>query len=441
MSSVYESLLISALLDPMGPNSACAEALSNSVPHMLLEVLSRKAQYQVQLLDATMKFLTTPRSEDDHRRLREHLSECHCSPRNKAIPGLHNRSSPPTRDQALTFLDIIMQMLCCHTILPTVRRTTVTLPPSNAKKGWPRDERDLNPFGLSPTALCDTLLQWTSNPQHGSSVFCVIGALSLAFPEFNVHVFATPRVFHLATSHLEYALTHPAPKQISLQYLHFISQITACVDGLFVTVSHSTPDLIHHLLTSPHLGIVTRMLAIARGMQSILPTTRANLQQRSDMARTVLWFQTVCETFGESFVLTGAPEPSIPLSVLGELAMFELAWKSMVLTRSLRCAVGRTNSDCEPPTPRASHLCKGCGVVRYCGRPHQRLAWKSAVSPHRALCQIVQALRSGIHMEDDDRWKELLDTNNVGEFLRLCGLHKPPASLAKAIVSVSERPI
>ncbi|KAJ6566438.1 hypothetical protein B0H19DRAFT_710532 [Mycena capillaripes] len=342
-----------------------------------------------------MKFMATQRSNDDHARLRVHLFSCRCSLHNHEVRQLH-RPAPPAVTVEDKFETVLFYL--CRVLATAMALFNRKL--HDANRRWPISIDDLNPFSAPPRQLCDTILKWAADPSSGYAAFTLIGALAVVWPSVERHVFSTPAIFTLATAHLEYTLNNiPTHNANDLWIARFSSPVFACAGNLFHTLARNRPYVADAILRS---GIQSRMHAIALRMQPLLDP-----KGEGDMADSCAWFAVVCARAGGTFVARGSR--AAPVSN-AERGYFYNAWEVMVTMRSSKC----TRAGCASETaPQDSRVCSQCGVARYCGREHQRDAWKSETRPHKWVCEAIQMLRRAIHMEDPVAWTRLIhDTDS-----------------------------
>ncbi|KAJ7122984.1 hypothetical protein C8R44DRAFT_876174 [Mycena epipterygia] len=91
-----------------------------------------------------------------------------------------------------------------------------------------------------------------------------------------------------------------------------------------------------------------------------------------------------------------------------------------------RCGVAGCTASLQT-TSAKSHFqrCAGCGIVGWCSKDHQRLAWKDARSPHRDICKVIARFvaAAGGDLEDDAKFTHgaakmpLDDLRTISEWL------------------------
>ncbi|KAK7036268.1 hypothetical protein R3P38DRAFT_2518318, partial [Favolaschia claudopus] len=415
-----EEILASSLLDPMNPASLCGVGIFGALSQVI--VLGKTVPYQVAFLQAAMKYMTKPRSATEHELLRNRLCHCHCDFGLEHVQNIHG-FSPPTVTK-LDLLDLAIHLMC-KSITSAIEQYDPTL--EDARKRWPRSrEQDTNPFNLTPSALCDALLQWTLQPQYGSGAFSLIGSIAMFSPRFHIHVLATPRVFQLATAQLLYTVRN-FPTNPEQWNVRFDSRVLACASDLFSRFTHHQTN-IARLILSDEFGIRADMLVVARDMQALLPAE----DSRASMASAVEWFRTVrFLDGGKRFT----PRGGRGTLQAGPQGYFHVAFKVIATLRSSKCAM----NGCDGRGATAhSRLCSGCQVARYCCNEHQNQSWRGTRHPHKPLCDAIQALRQAIGMGDENGWKALIHATGRApeKFIEICHGKGVPPMLGKAILEV-----
>lgn len=228
----------------------------------------------------------------------------------------------------------------------------------DAPKRWPRAVNDVNPFGMPLPQLCDALLAWAEHPSSGYGTFALIGAMTLMWQPFETQVLATPRVFQLATAHLQYALDHVPTHNINdLWAARFSARVYAIASNLLQTLARTdTARVVDWILTRGR--IANEMGAIAQCMQAYLPPIASSA---GDVRLASDWFAAVCARQGRVFVPHGAPEPASSSNIAR--GYLPSAWALILTMRSSKC----TSAGCRSETaPQESRVCAACGVARYC---------------------------------------------------------------------------
>ncbi|KAJ6453755.1 hypothetical protein C8R45DRAFT_1082971 [Mycena sanguinolenta] len=419
-----QPILALTLNNPQDPGAFCINALYSAIVQVVL--CGPGLPYQVQFLDAAMKFMATPRSIADHLILKARLFSCRCMTSIPEIRELH--SSPPSCITLEDLFQLALFQLCTALALCVdLFRTHPTA--HDVSKRWPNAPGNINPFGMPMKQLCQALLNWAENPSSCYGVFTLIGAtVALSLP-FEIEVLKTPRVFQLATQQLQYALDNIPTHDIGhLWAPRFSARIYACAGNFFQSLARNRANIVEWILI--HGGIQREMYAIARRMPPYLDP-KAMDEER--VWNSCAWFTAVCKQHGEAFVPCGSPHPS---SSIAERGFLTAAWGLMVSYRSMKCAFG--GCCYSEQGPRDSRACSKCGVARYCSSEHQRQSWKSSNLPHRSLCAAILALRSAIHMEDNETWTRLIHDTESGRasyaFLNLCGQHNVNPELGRAIL-------
>ncbi|KAJ7081193.1 hypothetical protein B0H15DRAFT_472719 [Mycena belliarum] len=363
-----------------------------------------------------MKFVATPRSSADHAQLRQRLFTCRCDCR---LPHIHRLHCPPP--PGLTAQDIFEWTLftLCQTLRVLIDRFNAKL--YDRKRRWPSSLEDVFPCGQS--SLLDSLMAWAADGASGFAVFSLIASVASTPTNFKQDVFRTPRVFALATAHLEAALDRYPTEHVSARVLpRFQATLSSCVADFFSTFGIGNPPAAKIMLHS----ILERQYAIALRMQAYLEPGREGM---TGLCRA--WFDLVCSRMGATFVPRGVAPP-LPDYSRGMLAT---VWGAIVGMRSAKC----TYAGCQLfARPTSSKVCARCGVARYCSPEHQASAWKAEEFPHRRVCKLLETLRAAIHMEDSKEWNSLIYDPEAGrssrEFLGRCHENNVNPALGKDIM-------
>ncbi|KAJ7633575.1 hypothetical protein DFH06DRAFT_1139914 [Mycena polygramma] len=405
----------------MHPAALCMQGLFSAVV-LLTGCGMGGMPYQLEYLRAAMTFMATLRSETERAQLYQHLSSCRCYAHHPGVYALH--SPPPPAVKIKDLFELVLFHVCkALAISIEVFRPAA----HDAAKRWPVGMKDLDPFNAQPRALCDALMQWAAHSTGGSAVFILIGAVAKIWKPFEDQVLATPRVFALATEHLEDALAnYPTHDVGDLWQSRFGARVFACAGSLCQGLAGGRPQTADIILRRP--GILARMHTIAKCMQAHL-----NPRAKGDEADCCAWFTVVCARVNGRFVARGVPPPPISTARNGYL---HNAWGVIITMRSSKCT---RVVIC--PRDTESRVCGKCGVARYCSPEHQREAWDYAPQPHRAFCKAIQRLREAIHMEDPVAWTRLIHDTESGRsphaFNAVCDRYNVSPDLCKAILSAA----
>ncbi|KAJ7340003.1 hypothetical protein DFH08DRAFT_1013660, partial [Mycena albidolilacea] len=406
-------------VDPMGPHALCAHGLYGAV----VQVVScgPGLPYQVQFLKSAMKFVATSRSATQHAQLRNRLFSCRCNLHDPEIHQLH-RPLPPGVTLADTF-ELMLFYLCKA---PAMSIEVFQPKAYDAPKRWPRAVNDVNPFGMPLPQLCDALLAWAVHQSSGYGTFALIGAMTLLWQPFETQVLATPRVFQLATAHLQYALDHVPTNNINdLWAARFSARVYAIASNLIQTLARTD---------SLHASIANEMGAIAQCMQAYLPPMASSA---GDVRLASDWFAAVCARQGRAFVPRGAPEPA-PSSNIAR-GYLPSAWALTLTMRSSKC----TSAGCRSETaPQESRVCAACGVARYCSTESFEvlieISFISSISERPGKRKSVRTSR-----DDNVAWTRLIhDTESgraVGHFVALCAQYQVDPALGHAFLVATGR--
>ncbi|KAJ7191015.1 hypothetical protein GGX14DRAFT_601574 [Mycena pura] len=419
----HQAVLALTLNNPFDEHAICNTALYHCA--MQIGTCGLGLPYQVEYLRAAMAFVATPRTAADRARLREHLFACRC---HDYLEPLH-----PTLPPALTADDIFD--LTLFGLSKTLANAIAGYDPKHPDRRirWPTPPEYAHittTGGAAPAALCDALLAWAADGRTGSGAFALLTGIASASPPFGRHLLSTPRVFDLATTHLERVIARIPTRDAAVLWLpRFTMPVTVCAHLLFAAVTERNPAFTEVLLRG--YGLLERQHAVARAMQAhLVPGAQGA------MGSAAAWFAAVCAYAGTRFAPRAQSTPTEQYDV-GEGPLV-CAWGAIVALRCLRCAHPNCRTSRADARVRAA-LCAGCGVARYCGPAHQREAWNATEYSHKAVCHVVKRLRRALHMhEDGAAWAKLIHNTDAGrspdEFIGLCRRHGVDAALGKDIL-------
>ncbi|KAJ7698331.1 hypothetical protein B0H17DRAFT_1129858 [Mycena rosella] len=391
ISHHLEAFAALTLTEPFDPHAGCIRALYSAVSQILLS--GHGTPYQVSFLKAAMKFMAAPRSESDHAQLRHRFFTCHCDRTNPQMVYLHDAMPP-----ALTVHDLweATLFLMCSALQNLIAAFKHNRTAHDVHQRWPAADADFHGSG-SARGLWDALIHWPADGCTSTSAFSLIAGIARAWPEFAMCALGTPRLFALATTHLESALARiPTHDTDVLWAPRFSIALYACVAELFPTFA----------LDRVLRGILPRMLAVAERMQShVFPGGDR------DMQASIAWFERMCSRYGRTFV----PQGNQPAPYDSRPALLTTAWGALFGMRNSKC----TAPNCRvAETQRTGHVCSKCLVARYCTVDHQRAAWRSQQYPHKAVCAAIGRLRTALAMENDQIWTELVHNMEAGRSSR-----------------------
>ncbi|KAJ7744772.1 hypothetical protein DFH07DRAFT_776972 [Mycena maculata] len=413
-----QPILTETLLDPFSSPVTCIYGLHSGI--VQIYTCGADLPYQVSFLQAAMKFMSTPRTDAERLQLRTHLFQCHCDARNTALVQLHHPLPP-----GVTASDIYE--LTLFYICKMLQKLIVGFDAKgkDVKKRWPTRYEDICPLRSSVPVYCDALVGWGADGVHGSACFTLLGAAAWVWPELRTYVLATPRIFALATTHLEQALTRIPTQNASVLYSpRFSTAVFACAADFFHVLAGTGPLATDTMLAPP--GIMPRMYQVALRMQAHLA------MGPGDAAVACEWFNAVCRQNGSAFVPGGAAPPP-PKDM--EHGYMEHVWGLLVQIRNTKCSIPGCTS---ATASQVSRVCGACGTARYCSKAHQHAAWNARPHPHKALCARIQDLRRALHMEDAQAWTRLIHDTEAErcslQFRRLCTLHDVKPMFGRAIL-------
>ncbi|KAJ7275860.1 hypothetical protein C8J57DRAFT_1311864 [Mycena rebaudengoi] len=378
-------LLSRSLSDPNDPAACCLAAIS-----LALDILVGGGGIdpadQGLILRGIMKFLTRPQSEAEHALLRKHLLTCSCDLTDRTARSLHNQS---TDTSAQTF-DRAIHQFSSHLVLALGRRNAGQF--QSRKKNlrppdqpWPLDPADLYSSADGCRGMLHSLLRWCASTAEGYSIFMLVGELAKFYDPFAREVFRHPYTFALATRHLQTA-------------------VDIYDAGTFFI---SLPEYLGRSLMGYKVLIAGCSFTDSPKTMATLSRIRGPINKLASRMYPVLNRATQPEDFRLFTMLRGIGAP-----VAREIPDIQAGRQYEVVLDSMNALRGRNfcmHVTCMDITTTQTTLCTRCGTIRYCNATCQRAAWRTGSVPHKALCDLVNRLRTQLELKDPDEWRKWVD--------------------------------
>ncbi|KAJ6528737.1 hypothetical protein DFH09DRAFT_1327556 [Mycena vulgaris] len=353
------------------------------------------------ILRAALRFLSAPRSDEEHAALREHLLTCNCKPGIRAQHKHVYRPLPEVLESAIFHICSMVSDYFMRIGAGKFRKVKSNTSPE--AQPWPSCISDVIPASGGEGDDLAGLVQWAAHVPEGHSIFALVSALARYWEPFAMRLFQAPEVFLLATQHLQRALdSYDACVPPGAQMMAFIAPVIACVQGLFGALS----EVDMRCTISMIAPVYEQMYAIAVAMEPILLRMRAHMSM-DDCRR---WFhlvrtiRSVITPNGSWIRRPGGPPPMEPHTHYGA------AFHRMVEIRNRNQCL---HVACTSKIQERSSVCSRCGIVRYCSRECLEAAWLAPRIAHKTLCKQITALRAAMLLRDDKVWANVVRDSQV----------------------------
>ncbi|KAJ7150872.1 hypothetical protein C8R43DRAFT_1005466 [Mycena crocata] len=368
-------LLISTLQDPMSPDGYCAHELSFVISAWALHG-PITASNRLVLLRSVAKFLTVPRSQQERMAIKTRLLACGCGdekdPDDQSIATLGEAHLSYYFEKALVHMGDVMYTALNS--LSTGKFRTGKFRKEKEKRRreaqpWPLSVDDLFPAGEGPEGALRALMGWAELGPGGYGPFIAIAGFTTFWEPFGREVFRNPTIFASAARKLKLGCKAYTISQNSFDPF-FVWSVFACAERF-----------LHSLRCFPPVEAMTALMPVYNELFFVSKRIVPILGDRFPNAH--YWFQTLID-FQPTHALA-ASNPNVVIRFQSEQG-HEGVFASLVTVRNdNRCM----NIQCTAPLGTKTTTCAGCAVIRYCGKPCQRTAWKATVSPHRTLCKHI----------------------------------------------------
>ncbi|KAF7290242.1 MYND-type domain-containing protein [Mycena indigotica] len=420
------ALLLRSLRDPMAPDSCCAIVMKGVSQQCFLQLDTGGRAKFAPLLRALVQMLTKQRTEPEFHALYAKLTTCTCplSVRRMNCHGL------PV--EALTMDDMLGAFLweVCGQISNFVnhreagkyRHTVPGLSPD--EQPWPSNAQDIIHTPGAEFAVLVSLQNWFNPRPAGYGVFTLIAAFATFHSKFAETVFKVPLVFRLALQHIVriseqpgLQTTGPLNKRCFTLWAPLVSIIVGFISGLR-RVEH----------TFMMEWTVDNIAILAKAARKLLPVVKREIRHHAQLPDCVDFFEMVLRLNASIGPDGTINVPEVPPTI----AAYHGAYVEMAEVR-LRSQCLFVNCPHDGPgaaTDRATQVCSGCGVVRYCSKDCLRAAWTDSALPHKPLCKAIKQLRAATHLTSDAIFLITLRKRDAAAFVAHCtqlGIDSTPA--------------
>ncbi|GJE98872.1 zinc finger MYND domain-containing protein [Phanerochaete sordida] len=393
----------------------------------------------VAFFDACSRFITAPRSEDDHLRFEKQMRECSCDLTNEQSRTIHQYGSwsePCTASQFSWMLVCILY----HVLLSVRADDRLHKVEKNRRRAarqgttvpWPRSPQDVLPHGIS--ASINALAIWTkyglADTIYLSLIANILGLFKTALIPALLASPSLPGIFvELANLPLSALLGHaPMPRGGRGTLLQWVQH----VDFLYYTLQHHfDPDELRALCERAAAQVSDARQDfpyICYKVELLLPGVAAHVEPgaKTQLAMCLRNFRIYGTLFLAAMDPPYDPERYDP-------QMMQDAWIAQRGTTDIYfqvhaafvrlAAVGQCWAPgCRATTATAQRSfarCKGCKRVRYCSQRCQAQGWKHDDVPHKAVCKAIASIaeKTGLkpksHSEDALAFKASCEVGQV----------------------------
>ncbi|KAJ7503773.1 hypothetical protein B0H11DRAFT_2222389 [Mycena galericulata] len=328
-----------------------------------------------ELVRAAMQFLLCVQTDAAHRALTEKLTSCSCRI-------YDNSYNPPATLEPAECLDLFITHLSdiVCTELRNVKPAKFRSKKPNRtprRQPWPNGPADIGLGTRSCRELLEILLRWTSVAPVGSTIFSLLGGLSIFWNPLGEEILRSVYVVQRVRFTLLAATTffqYPVPP-MSVDF--FRRAVEFC---------YKLPCALHHV----DMEYATRYRHWTEGLYDLGVVLVPLLAQHTPrMDRERQWFSRMLHN--KHLTVPG----ELPPDNANQLAMnddyFQARYEMMLSARRRVCM----NLGCAAPLDVgvATTLCSQCGVVSYCSTSCQKSAWQAARSPHKDICGLIGRIR------------------------------------------------
>ncbi|KAF9472172.1 hypothetical protein BDN70DRAFT_887284 [Pholiota conissans] len=397
------------------------------------------------LWTAQMRFLFTPRTEEQTRQLLERLDRCSCKMNDPKIREYHQygrfaevgitfRVGEEIQSKSIAYIMTLFSIL--GSALEGTHFKSVARGTGAATKRWPTCPEDLMPFG--PQNLIDSIIVWSRILPDSGVIFtvatqCIQFCGSLLIPyvvesSLTHHVIdCARRLFDRTWSTVRLraetrrrgmgeAFVHQAAPFLDYFRLFFDKQLAdqkvAMLDGYELKMLQVC-SLLAYIADDPRLflkkseafrcAMVMRAFETYRCIMTYVNPVPSILLH-PDICKLRLQtsnFQILNGTIDEVSKLQTSITQGEELSLSENERFLELklygpfARLAITFIRSLRFGLHCSAPDC-PHTlqsaGRSFQRCSGCNVASYCSKKCQTDAWHTGTYPHKTLCKILRSV-------------------------------------------------